>query len=78
MDKMKPTLKFITKRDFVELEHKYLIRDSYVINIIDNAKPLDVLILQVIPDIRLKVLNVKILNEENFLDCLKNGIFNDK
>lgn len=77
MTLIKPILKLIAKRDFDIVKDKYEIVSLASKEIINGAQPLDVLALTVIPGSGLKILDVKILNEQNedvFLQLLKEGI----
>ena len=78
MDEMKPTLKLMTRQDFDIVKDKYHDTSDDVQKIINGAKPLDVLVLQVVPGSGLKILDAKIFNEESeevFLESLRNGVF---
>ncbi|MCK5233469.1 MAG: hypothetical protein KAJ91_01500 [Candidatus Aenigmarchaeota archaeon] len=78
MGNMQPTVKLITKRDFLVVENKYHDVSDKAKAIIKGADPLDVLALSVVPGSGLKILDAKVFNEENdevFLDSLKNGVF---
>ena len=68
-----PRLKFICKRDFVVVKHKYEIKNKLHQKTIDEAQDLDVLILQTLPSSKLQVLDVKILNELTFDRILRTG-----
>ncbi len=80
-DNINPRLKLIAKRDFASVEKKYTIVSLDSKKIIESAKPLDVLALKVISGSGLKILDVKILNENNedvFLELLKEGVSIDE
>ncbi len=75
MNEIKPRLKLIAKRDFDFVRRKYIFKDKEAKEI-EKAKPLDVLALTIVSDSVLRILDVKILNEENqkeFIELLKHG-----
>ena len=81
MEDIKPRLKLIAKRDFELVREKYGFKSEDVQKTveekIEQANALDVLALVVVPGSGLKILDVKILNEENediFINLLKQGI----
>lgn len=77
-NELTPRLKLIAKRDFDIVKFKYTIVNPNVEKSINEAKPLDVLALKIIPGSGLKILDVKILNENNpqiFLELLKEGAY---
>ena len=78
MEEMKPTLKLMTKQDFEVVKTKYHDTSDAAQKVIDHAKPLDVLALQVVPGSGLKILDAKVFNEEKeevFLKSLREGVF---
>ena len=78
MEEMKPTLKLMTKQDFDVVKNKYHSDSAVAKKAIEEAKPLDVLALQVIPGSGLKILDAKIFNEDKeevFLKSLREGVF---
>ncbi len=75
MNEIEPILKLIVKREFDFVRRKYIFKDKEAKEI-EKAKPLDVLALTVVSDSVLRILDVKILNEENqkeFIELLKTG-----
>jgi len=82
-EEVKPTLKLIAKRDFEFVKEKYGYFDEETKNRVESeiagAKPLDVLALTTKLGSGLKILDVKILNEENedvFIELLVKGVSN--
>mgnify|MGYP001596412399 FL=1 len=76
-DQIKPRLKLIAKRDFDLVRNKYRFDSEAPRQIIESAGPWDVLALTIISGSGLKVLDAKILNENNeivFLQLLREGI----
>jgi len=73
------SFKFIAKRDFDTVKAKYSyfeISKEKVESIIAKADPLDVLALTITPGSGLKIVDVKILNENTedvFMQLLKDG-----
>jgi len=75
-----PRLKLITKRDFNLVSGKYKFAHDGVRAIVNSALDWDVLALKVIPGSGLKILDAKILNEQNqsnFIKLLQEGIGED-
>lgn len=80
MEEKIPQLKLISKYDFEKVKGKYDFfsgaNKSELENLINGANPSDVLALSVIPGSGLKIIDVKILNEDSedvFIKLLKEG-----
>jgi len=76
-EKITPRLKLITKRDFDLVRTKYTFVSEVHKDVIRTADDWDVLALTIIPGSGLKILDVKILNEQSgevFLRLLKEGL----
>ena len=73
-EEIKPRLKLIAKKDFELVRSKYKFVSEAPKQIVENARDWDVLALTTIPGSGLKILDAKILNEEVFLQLLKEGI----
>jgi len=77
IDEISPRLKLVAKRDFDLVRNKYKFANEGIKAVVDGAGAWDVLALTVIPGSGLKILDVKILNEQNqsvFLRLLQEGI----
>ena len=71
MIKEKPIIKFVAKRDFDKVTHKYKI-DYNVLKILRNAKNSDVLAFKVtIREGKLTIVKMCILNEDNNENFMK-------
>ena len=82
MDSKKiPRLKLVSKHEYLELKDKYAffndLAETNVAPIIEAAAPSDILAFTVVEGLGLKIMDVKILNEQKedvFIKLLKEGV----
>lgn len=76
VDEKPITLKLMTRKDFEAVRDKYTPITEQINSLIENAGQMDVLALSVSPGSGLKILDVKVFNENKqdvFLEILKQG-----